>query len=89
MLLNPEKFPSQCNRDNRAAHQRVVCVGRDLYYPGDESPAARYDQSFQRADAQGPGTSGSIGESGDVSGSDAASFAAGQVFVVDGGYTAQ
>ena len=61
----PEFWPvrtAQCDRDHRAAHQRVVCVGRDLYYPGDEPPVARHDQSFQRADAQGPGTSRPIGK---------------------------
>ena len=46
--------------DRRASHQRVVCIGRDSSYSGDEPPAPRHDQGFQRTDAQGPGTSGSI-----------------------------
>jgi len=46
--------PRNADRDHRAAHQRVVSVGRDLYYPGNEPPAARHDQSFQRTNAQGP-----------------------------------
>jgi hypothetical protein len=60
----PKLWPvraAQCDRDHRAAHQRVVCVGGDLYYPGNEPPAARHDQSFQRADAKGLGTSRPIG----------------------------
>ena len=52
---------SQCDRDYGAAHQRAVRLGRDLYYSGNEPPAQRHDQSFQRADAQGPGTSGPVG----------------------------
>jgi hypothetical protein len=51
---------SQSNRDHRVANQCVVCLGRDFYHSGDEPPAQRHDQSFQRADAQGPGTSGAI-----------------------------
>ena len=31
--------PRNATVDHRAAHQRVVGVGRNLYYPGNESPA--------------------------------------------------
>ena len=51
---------SQCHRHHRPAHQRVVGLGRDLHYPGHDSPPARHDQSFQRANAQRPGTSGTV-----------------------------
>src|SRR5207247_9092632 len=57
--LRPVRI-SQLDRDHRAAHQRVVCVRRDFYYPGDEPSVAGHDQGFQRTDAQGPGTSGPI-----------------------------
>src|SRR5207248_6874206 len=65
----PELRPfcvSQCNRHHRAAHQRVVCFGCDFYHPGDESSAPRHDQSFQRADAQGLGTSRPVEQNGAV-----------------------
>src|SRR5207247_10574696 len=61
----PELRPvrtSQLDRVRRAAYQRLISVGRDFYHPGNEPPAPRHDQSFQRADAQGPGTPRPIGE---------------------------
>src|SRR4029077_14986715 len=67
----PELRPfcvSQRNRHHGAAHQRVVCFGCDFYHPGDESSAPRYDQSFQRTDAQGLGTSGPVDQNGAVPG---------------------
>jgi len=51
---------SQCHRHHRTAHQRVVGLGGDLHYPGHDSPPARHDQSFERADAQRARTSGTV-----------------------------